>query len=376
MDAEDNEDVITDGGGLDVVTVVAVVLMIGVLGRRRRAPIPQHVSILTGQLYYTEVMESPNRNKFRVVARMDKATLTSLLDLLMVDGALQASQMICAGQKLMIFISALTGLSNRLVAERWQHSGSTISLITHEVAESFKLCRELLFQRPKITDPTPWEISSNLRRFPFFSDCIGALDGTMIPAIVPLNESELFRNRKRVIAQNVLAVANFDLTFSYALTGWEGSAHDGKVLADAKTKGLIIYPGKYYLGDAGYALSSTCLTPYRGVRYHLKEIGRAGEVPRNMKELFNMRHSSLRNVIERIFGVCKRRFPLLVKMNSFEFTFQCTLVNCAFMIHNFIHLNQKYEDVFYIIDENRPEDADEEDEVEAVPEVIANALNQ
>ena len=46
------------------------------------------------------------------------------------------------------------------------------------------------------------------------------------------------------------------------------------------------------------------------------------------------------------------------------------------MIHNFIHLNQKYEDVFYIIDENRPEDADEEDEVEAVPEVNANALNQ
>jgi hypothetical protein len=42
------------------------------------------------------------------------------------------------------------------------------------------------------------------------------------------------------------------LTFQFALTGWEGSAHDG-VLRDAVTKEfkLTLY---YYLGDAGYAL--------------------------------------------------------------------------------------------------------------------------
>src|ERR1700690_2668566 len=34
--------------------------------------------------------------------------------------------------------------------------------------------------------------------------------------------------------------------------------------------------------------------------------------PENPKELFNLRHASARKVIERIFGVLKRRFRILV----------------------------------------------------------------
>ncbi len=45
---------------------------------------------------------------------------------------------------------------------------------------------------------------------------------------------------------------NFDLTFQFALTGWEGTALDGKVLRDALTKGFKIQPGKCYEGDSGY----------------------------------------------------------------------------------------------------------------------------
>jgi hypothetical protein len=95
-----------------------------------------------------------------------------------------------------------------------------------------------------------------------------------IPAVVPLEEQGVFRNRKKFISQNLLSVSNFDMTFAYALAGWEGSAHDGRVFEDAKTKGLPLFIGKYYLGDAGYALSKYCLTPYRGKRYHLKEWSR------------------------------------------------------------------------------------------------------
>jgi len=58
-------------------------------------------------------------------------------------------------------------------------------------------------------------------------------------------------------------------------------------------------------------VSTGILTPYRGVRYHLKETARANQRPKNPKELFNLRHASLRNAIERIFGVVKRRFPIL-----------------------------------------------------------------
>ena len=38
-------------------------------------------------------------------------------------------------------------------------------------------------------------------------------------------------------------------------------------------------------------------------------------------------------------------------MPSFYFPFQCVLVNCCFLIHNFIRRNQLYEDDFYVDDD-------------------------
>ena len=42
-----------------------------------------------------------------------------------------------------------------------------------------------------------------------------------------------FRGRKDGTMQNVLAAISFDLKFTYVLAGWEGSAHDSRVLNDA-----------------------------------------------------------------------------------------------------------------------------------------------
>jgi hypothetical protein len=107
---------------------------------------------------------------------------------------------------------------------------------------------------------------------PYFQDCIGALDGTHIGVHVSLAEQPRYRNRKGTLSQNVLAACNFDLSFVYILPGWEGSAHDGRVLSDAQSShGFITPTGKYWLGDAGYGSSEFIMAPYRGVRYHLKE---------------------------------------------------------------------------------------------------------
>ena len=42
-----------------------------------------------------------------------------------------------------------------------------------------------------------------------------------------------FHGRKDETTQNMLATINFDLKFTYALVGWEGGAHDSRVLNDA-----------------------------------------------------------------------------------------------------------------------------------------------
>ena len=156
-----------------------------------------------------------------------------------------------AGEKLLMFIQVLVGQSNRQISERFQHSGSTVSVSVHEVSESILSCKQYLFQVPKEGDAVQDYIAANDRFRPYFENCIGALDGTHILAIVPTEEHGVFRNRKNFVSQNVLAVTNFNLTFSYALCGWERSAHDSRVLDDARTKGLPAIPGKFFLGDGG-----------------------------------------------------------------------------------------------------------------------------
>ncbi|OWZ23791.1 hypothetical protein PHMEG_0001246 [Phytophthora megakarya] len=53
----------------------------------------------------------------------------------------------------------------------------------------------------------------------------------------------------------------------------------------------------YLLADAGYGLQPQILTPYRGVRYHLKEFAVGTGRPRTGKELFNLHHAKARNVV-------------------------------------------------------------------------------
>jgi len=73
---------------------------------------------------------------------------------------------------------------------------------------------------------------------------VGAIDGTYVPANVPVEIQGKFRGRKEGTTQNVIT---FDLKFIYVLAGWEGSAHDSRVLGDALSRpsGLKISEGIY-----------------------------------------------------------------------------------------------------------------------------------
>jgi hypothetical protein len=86
--------------------------------------------------------------------------------------------------------------------------------------------------------------------------------------------------------------------------------------------------------DAGYACRPGFLPPYRGTRYHLKEYG-GRNYPTNRKELFNLRHSSLRVTVERAFGALKNRFHILDNKPFHPYKTQVKLVPCC-IIHNWI----------------------------------------
>ena len=55
-------------------------------------------------------------------------------------------------------------------------------------------------------------------------------------ARVPERHRAAFMGRKHTTTQNVMAAVDFDLWFTYVLAGWEGSAHDARILAHALEK--------------------------------------------------------------------------------------------------------------------------------------------
>ncbi|KAK9282949.1 hypothetical protein L1049_011174 [Liquidambar formosana] len=88
--------------------------------------------------------------------------------------------------------------------------------------------------------------------------------------------------------------------------------------------------------DGGYMLKSGLITPYRGVRYHLKEY--STRAPENAQEIFNHRHASLRNVIERAFGVLKKRFSIIASGTEAHYSVDTTteIVLACGILHNYL----------------------------------------
>lgn len=99
---------------------------------------------------------------------------------------------------------------------------------------------------------------------------------------------------------------------------------------------LLFALGSYYLCDNGYANSEGFLTPFKGVRYHLKEWGPANQRPNSPKEMFNMRHTMARNVIERAFAILKMRWSILRSASFYPIETQTRLIMCCFLLHNYV----------------------------------------
>jgi hypothetical protein len=57
---------------------------------------------------------------------------------------------------------------------------------------------------------------------------------------------------------------------------------------------------------------------------------------RGMKETFNCAHSSLRNVVERSFGVFKQKWRMMYGIPSFPVAKQTKIIVACMALHNFI----------------------------------------
>ena len=129
---------------------------------------------------------------------------------------------------------------------------------------------------PKVGDPISSYICDNPKFYPFLENAIGALDGTHFDCSGTPEQRANARDRKGRVTQNCLAACDFNHKFTYVFAGWEGSISDSTIYNDARITDLPVPDGKFYLADAGFPICNPLLIPYRGVRYHLAEWGRAG----------------------------------------------------------------------------------------------------
>ncbi|KAF7805285.1 protein ALP1-like [Senna tora] len=249
-----------------------------------------------------------NDNNCYNVLRMYMATFDRLCSMLDEIGGLKPTKHMLVDEQVAMCLNVLAHhAKNRVIQWNFGRSGSTISKYFKAVLKATIRLHRVLY---KIPNPVPKD--STDPRWKWFKNCLGALDETHIRIRVHKDDQTRFRNRKGDLTINVLGVCSQDAQFIYVLSGWEGSAADGRVLKSAldKPRGFKVPAHRYYLVDAGYSNAEGFLAPYRGQRYHLNE-WREGRHPTTPRECVNMRHSAARNVIERCFGMLKNRWAIL-----------------------------------------------------------------
>ncbi|XP_066320365.1 uncharacterized protein [Miscanthus floridulus] len=275
--------------------------------------------------------------------RMSPPMFHRLHDLLVQSYGLKSSTKSTSIEALGMFLWMIGApQSVRQAEDRFERSLGTVSNMLHKILKCMvKLATDII----KPVDPqfrTMHPRLRNRRFYPYFKDCIGAIDGTHVPCVVPNHKFVQHLCRKGMTTQNVMAVCDFDMRFIFVLAGWLGSVHDMRVFNDGTTTYSHVFPhppaGKYYLVDSGYPNRLGYLAPYKGTKYHLQEYRDAPE-PQGKEETFNYAHSCLRNVIERSFGVLKMKWHILHQIPSYAPHKQSQIIVACCALHNFIRIS-------------------------------------
>ncbi|KAJ9568324.1 hypothetical protein OSB04_004290 [Centaurea solstitialis] len=236
--------------------------------------IRDNTSALSGHAYTLELLNGSNTQCVELM-RLSRDAYILLCNHFKQKNWLQDSRHVTVEEKMAIFLTIIGHNERfRMVKRRFQHSTETIHRYFREVLRAMmKFAKEAIRPTHFEETPTP-ERQRNLRRI--FPGAIGALDGTLIHAIVPVDQQARYRGRGRgECYQNVLGICDFNMIFTYVWAGWEGIAHDARILREvafSPTSGFPFPPqDKYYLCDAAYANTRGFMTPYRNTRCNIHD---------------------------------------------------------------------------------------------------------
>ncbi|KZS08263.1 F14D2.9-like protein, partial [Daphnia magna] len=160
--------------------------------------------------------------------------------------------------------------------------------------------------------------------FAGFRGIIGAIDGCHIKIARPWVDEKIYVNRKNFHSINVQAICDANGRALSVYAKKPGSTNDAAMFVESII-GQRLARGDFspfhLIGDSGYACTPYLLTPYA--------------VPSNEPERrFNVAHKKSRCVIERFFGMVKRRFPALFFGIRMQPGRACRVIMACFILHN------------------------------------------
>ena len=238
------------------------------------------------------------------------------------------------------------GASIPLVADKAARGKSTVGEILRQVCTAICSNFEHLIAWP-VGRRLP-RIAAGFESKQWFSNCIGAIDGSHIYISCPSNTIVAADHRNRYKSFSILlqGVVDSKCYFTSINTGPPGSLHDSAHFKSSELyrkvedgimggfnddptlwdTGLPFSP--YIVADRGYPLLSWCITPFKK--------GPMGLPLSREEQWFNRKHSSTRMSVERGFGILKSRFKEIGTKSSLKLDFLPTVVHCCCILHNIL----------------------------------------
>lgn len=164
----------------------------------------------------------------------------------------------------------------------------------------------------------------NIAKFP---KVIGALDCTHIKIISPGgSHAEIYRNRKGYMSLNVQAICNADLMLTDLVVRWPGSSDDERIFSGCRRNAMFelgTYEESLLVADSGYMNRDYMMMPL-------------DRVSSTAESLYNESQIRTRNPIERLFGIWKRRFPVLALGIRVELKNAIPIIVATGVLHNIL----------------------------------------
>ena len=205
------------------------------------------------QTGYEWVMENlGHRRSCYKMFRMNLDVFTSLHTLLVSHYGLESTRDVTSVESLAMFLWIVGA------PQSFSQVEVIFSRSTEKIHKKFKhvlkcLCK-LASQNIRPRDTSFMIMHDKIREDRFwlhFKGAIGAIDGSHIRVEVPTEEVVNHTGRHRFTSQNVMAICDFDMRFTFIVTGCPGSAHDTRILNDSLVKYADRFPtppaGTYFI---------------------------------------------------------------------------------------------------------------------------------